>query len=245
MKTRFITSVCSLFMMSSLLLSAQGQEVANPYEDGFLKRFGVAIKAGTYGPGIDLHTSLLPQLKARIGFNYLSYHHQDPIDFFASSPDGEYSIQGSVYDSKIKLPNFNVLLDFYPVKSGIFCITAGAYIGDNKISSKGVANEAFIWDHQVIIPVNDHFKTSLKMGETIKPYFGVGLGRTISNSPVSFRFDLGVVCHSNYTIYYDGESGRETINGLKVLEEAFELPFSTDLLNFWPMLSFSLSYRIK
>jgi hypothetical protein len=229
--------------MSSFLLTAQ--EMSKPYEDGFMKRFGVAIKAGTYGPGIDLHASLLPRLKTRIGFNYMSYDYKENIDFEANSPDGEYSVDGHFYDSKFKFPNANILFDFYPVKSGIFCFTVGAYIGNNKISVKGFAKDAFVWDDHIIVPVNEKFDTSLKMGDTFKPYFGIGLGRTISKSRVSFRFDLGVTYHGNYTIYYDGEHGKEIIDGLKILEEEFDLPVSSDFLKLWPTLSLSISYRIK
>ncbi|MDR1369222.1 MAG: hypothetical protein LBJ72_03695 [Dysgonamonadaceae bacterium] len=241
MKTKITIGL--LFFMSLFHLSAQNS--SKPYEDGFLKRFGIGIKAGTYGPGIDLHTSLFSRLKARIGFNYVSYDYKDPIDFTAHTPDKEYSVDGYFSDSKLKFPNFNVLLDFYPVKAGIFCFTAGAYIGDNKISAKGVADEAFIWGNHEIIPIQSEFDTSLKMGDTFKPYFGIGLGRTISKSRVSFRFDMGVIYHKNYTIYYDGEYGMESIDGLKVLEEDFDLPFSSDFLKLWPTLSLSISYRIK
>lgn len=243
MKTKFIIIAISLFIMSSFQLSAQDQ--VKPYEDGFMKRFGVAVKAGTYGPGIDLHASLLPRLKARIGFNYMSYDYKDNIDFEADSPNGEYSVDGHFYDSKLKFPNANILFDFYPVKSGIFCLTAGAYIGNNKIAAKGFAKDAFVWGNHTIVPVNENFNASLKMGDTFKPYFGIGLGRTISKSRVSFRFDLGVIYHGKYTIYYDGEHGRESIDGLKILEDEFDLPFSSDFLKLWPTLSFSISYRIK
>ncbi len=245
MRTKFITIACAfLFTLSSLQLSAQEKLSGKPYEDGFLKRFGVAAKIGTYGPGVDFHTSLLPNLKARIGFNYMIYDYNDTFDFTADSPtEGQPSVDGFINDSKLNFPNANVLVDFYPVKSGIFCITAGAYIGSNNVKSKGHADAPFVWDDLVINPVNGKFDANLKMGSTVKPYFGIGLGRTISNSRVGFRFDIGAVYQGNYTIESPQSNG--TADGASVLDAEFDLPFSTEILKLWPMMSLSISYRIK
>ncbi len=242
-KWTLILGVVAL-MIASSTLHAQEAESGKPYEDGFLKRFGVAAKVGTYGFGLDLHTSLLPNLKARVGFSYLNFNYDDPIDFSADSPvQGNPEVDGFVNEADLRFPNANLLVDFYPVKSGIFCLTAGAYIGDNKITAYGTANEPFEWDDVVINPVNGKFDAQVKVGNVVKPYFGVGLGKTISNSRVGFRFDLGVVYQGEYTIESDYSSS--VINGGHKLSEDLDLPVSEDVLNLWPMISFSVSYRIK
>ncbi len=244
MKTKFIAITCAFFFtLSSLQLSAQETIPTKPYEDGFLKRFGVAAKLGTYGPGIDFHTSLTSNLKARIGFNYLAYSTNEIFDFTADSPDGQSSVPGDITDAKLKFPNANILLDFYPVKSGIFCITAGAYIGNNNVKAKGTAASPFVWDDLIITPVNGKFDANLKMGSTFKPYLGIGLGRTIPNSRVGFRFDIGAVYQGEYTI--DSPQSSSSVSGSSFAETEFDLPFSSELLKLWPMLSFSISYRIK
>ncbi len=244
MKTKFIAIVCTFFFIfGSFKLSAQETLSEKAYEDGFLKRFGVAAKLGTYGPGIDFHTSLTSNLKARVGFNYMVYNYNESLDFDADSPDGQSSIPGYINGAKLNFPNANILLDFYPVKSGIFCITAGAYIGSNNVKAKGTADGPFVWDDLIITPVNGKFDANLKMGSTFKPYFGIGLGRTISKSRVGFRFDLGAVYQGEYKMESPQSSG--TVSGSSFADANFDLPFSKELLNLWPILSFSISYRIK
>ena len=245
MKTKLIAITSAFFLtICSLQLSAQEQEA---YKDGLFKRFGVAVKAGTYGYGLDFHTSLTPNLKARVGFNHLSLNYDEIYDFNADDVNGNIDpgVDGTFSNARLKFPNANILLDFYPVKSGIFCITAGAYIGNNKIDVDGTAEAPFLWDDIIVTPnPQGKFDGTLKMGNTIKPYLGFGLGRTISKSRLSCRFDIGVVYQGKYTIESPQASG--TADGATVLKNQVDISDGlTDVLKLWPMMSFSISYRIK
>ena len=244
MKTKLIAITGAFFLsLCSLQLSAQEQEA---YKDGAFKRFGVALKASTYGYGLDFSTSLTPNLKTRIGFNYLGFGYNEEYTFNADAADGGYDVPGSLENFKFKFPNANILFDFYPVKSGIFCITAGAYIGSNELTADGKAERPFLWDGVRVTPnSNEKFDATVKMGSTFKPYVGLGLGRTISKSRVSFRFDLGVVFQGDYTI--ESPQASKSVSGVNVLQkELDDFPDSlADALKLWPMMSFSISYRIK
>ena len=248
MKTKLIAITSAFFLtICSMQLSAQEQE-QEAYKDGFFKRFGVAVKASTYGYGLDLSTSLAPNLKARVGFNLLNYKYSDSYEFYPDpAPGYNGDVDGTLENLDIKFPNANILFDFYPVKAGIFCITAGVYIGNNKINSQGTANGPFIWNDIVIRPENNKFDAELKVGNTVKPYFGFGLGRTISKSRLSCRFDLGLVYQGDYTLGSPQSENGKTTNGADVLKKEIEdFPEGlTDALKFWPMMSFSISYRLK
>ena len=246
MKTKLIAITGAFFLsLCSLQLSAQEQFEQEAYKDGAFKRFGVALKASTYGYGLDFSTSLTSNLKTRIGFNYLGFGYDNEYTFNADAADGGSDVPGSLENFKFKFPNANILFDFYPVKSGIFCITAGAYIGSNELTADGKADRAFLWDDITVNPQGGKFDATVKMGSTFKPYVGLGLGRTISKSRVSFRFDLGVVFQGDYTIESSRANG--SASGVNVLQkELDDFPDSlADALKLWPMMSFSISYRIK
>jgi len=69
---------CTILFLSIIFSSmTPGIKAQEAYDGGLLENFGVSAKIGTYGPGIDFHTSLLPNLKARVGFNYLSYNNTE------------------------------------------------------------------------------------------------------------------------------------------------------------------------
>ncbi len=260
MQTKFKTLLLSFALLLSGAFSVNAQDA---HRGGFLENWSVGVDAGLYGFGGYVATSLLPNIKARVGFDYLTYTYKDNISFDAppinvnnESWTGSVDMNGELTDPSLKFPNFKALVDFYPVTDGIFCLTAGFYMGNNNVNTDGMINgyeelsttlgfePAFEFEDIIIQPdPNGKFNAKLKMGNSFKPYLGIGLGRTISKSRVGFRFDLGVVFQGEYTV-----ESRNVVKGIdKINDEAadFDLGVSKELLKLWPMMSFSLSYRIK
>ena len=54
----------------------------------------------------------------------------------------------------------------------------------------------------IVITPNDDgsFDGKLVMGNTIKPYLGIGIGRTIPKNRVGVRFELGMVYQGKYSL---------------------------------------------
>ncbi|GBU08354.1 hypothetical protein AwDysgo_16850 [Bacteroidales bacterium] len=241
-----------LFTFISLSINAQERS-----EDGFLNKFGVGVKLGTYGPGIDVHTSLTKNIKARVGLSLMSYTYTGDVDFTGHYTHKDYptpiAIPGTISDFKFKFFNTSLLFDYYPMESGIFSLTAGVYLGDNSVKSIGKITdyeaivtqypeaEEFEIDGYTFKPYkNGSFDINIALGETIKPYFGFGLGRTIPKSKLGFKFDLGMIYQGMYDIT---SPNTEMDLNEKTESEDIDLPFSRDLLKWWPMISFGLNYR--
>lgn len=245
----------SLVLLTALLFSNLGvaEVKAQDSEKGLFKNWAVGVDLLTlYGFGVYGATSITPNLKARVGFDYLGYTYDNGIDFDADAinsqgvPIDDRPLSGEFTKAKLKFPNAKVLIDYYPRANGLFSVTAGFYVGQNKVTADAKidnyngTDQFEIIDDVVIKPNADGtFSAQLKLGGTIKPYFGIGLGRTIANNRVGFKFDLGVV--------YQGKIKLESdqAQNVQVLESSVDLPISKSTLNWWPMLGFSLSYRIK
>lgn len=247
-KKLILLLVGSVFVLSS---NAQG---------GMFENWAVGVNAGLYGVGVQGATSLTPNLKLRAGFDFLTFKYSKAIDFDApviNSNSMDYEMTGELSDLKLKFPNVKVLVDYYPMENGVFCLTAGFYFGKNKIDANGMINKydevkaavqnehpQFEFEDVVIQPNTDgSFGASLKMGNAIKPYVGIGLGRTIANSRVGFKFELGMVYQGKYKI--ESPNIVEGVSKLNDMAADLDLPVSKSLLNWWPMLNFALSYRIK
>ena len=63
---------------------------------------GIGVRAGTTGLGADVAWSIAPTLSARLGYSGLKW-------------DRDVSTDRVRYDGKLKLSNFNTLLDFSPL----------------------------------------------------------------------------------------------------------------------------------
>lgn len=246
--------IVSLFVCGLIIFSSKAQ-------GGMFENWAVGVNAGLYGVGIQGATSLTPNLKLRAGFDYLHFNYNEAIDFdaeVANAPEGSQieELYGDLNDLKLRFPNAKALVDFYPMKNGVFCLTAGFYLGSNTIKANGLVTNydrvkqqmggvdpQFEFEGTVIDPKDGKFDATLKLGNVIKPYFGIGLGRTIANSRVGFKFELGMV--------YQGKLKVESSNIVKTdynlddVTSNFDMPVPKNLLNWWPMLNFALSYRIR
>ncbi|MDD2314567.1 MAG: hypothetical protein WCR50_02765 [Proteiniphilum sp.] len=242
----------SIMMFVLISLSGKAQE-------GAFESWSAGINAGLYGAGIQGATSLSSHFKLRAGFDYFTYNQQDVAEF---EVDVEYSetqqtATAELTDLEVTLPNFKVLVDYYPMKNGIFCLTGGVYFGNNKASTNGLIRDyqelseqlgesPYLRYEDIVITPNDDgsFFGELGMGNGIKPYIGIGLGRTIPHNRVGFKFELGMVYQGKYTLTSPNmnEAGNDWLDGF--IDE-MELPVSESILNWWPMLNLSLTYRIR
>ncbi|MDU1892219.1 MAG: hypothetical protein E6767_16165 [Dysgonomonas sp.] len=231
------------------------------YQGGPLSHLNVAVRLSTMGFGIEAATPLNSYLKLRAGINYMGYKSSD-FDISLDDPSGmleeaigyvpDYNMKG-----ELNFTNGHVLVDFHPVKKGIFHLTAGAYIGKNQLKAKGYlvdgdGNRATLIDptekwpnidfdgHQLDIN-NGDLNATLQLGQVIKPYFGFGLGRAISKSRVSFKFEMGAIYQGKYTLKQNGKKVETISNAVENFEDIDKI---TNILKWWPMLNFQLTYRI-
>lgn len=248
MKKYFISILIFLFI--SLYGKAQ---------QGTFDSWSIGVNAGLYGVGIQGATSLLPNLKLRAGYDYFNFTQQNVAEFEVDVEYSGYNATASaeLSEMELTLPNFKVMLDYYPVENGIFALTAGLYFGQNKATTNGLIRDYqqlssqlgttpdLRYEDIVISPNSDgSFYGELGMGSKIKPYVGIGLGRTIPHKRVGFKFELGVVNQGKFQLSSPNmnDAGNDWLNGL--IDE-MELPVSEQVLKLWPMLNFSLTYRIK
>ena len=226
--------MCLLFVVTMLVCGTTYAQT--PSEGGAFKNFEISLKAGfVNGFGIDFSTDLHPNIKARVGFNYLGYNASKIIDY----PEGAELEQG-----KLKFVNANLLFDYYPMLNGepmlngMFYITAGAYIGSNKAVIEGNDFDPFSLNDYVIIPdARGYFKGTVKFGGAVKPYLGIGLGRTLSNGIVGFKFDLGVVYQGKINVESDYLNSAMTPNDV---DDVVKFPLLES--KFWPSATLSIVF---
>lgn len=243
----------SLFLLLSIIVF-KGNAQYIPFDS-----WGVGVNAGLYGFGVQGATTLSPNFKLRVGVDYFSYTDRESGEFDIDVIFREYEVttQARLSDTKITFPNFKAMVDYYPVANSIFSITGGFYFGNNRASTNGLIDgyEALVetlgakpvlrYEDVVITPNDDgSFDGKLVMGNTVKPYLGIGIGRTIPRNRVGVKFELGMVYQGEYSLSSPNinEAGNAWFDRLT---DELDLPFSESLLKWWPMLNLSLTYRIN
>ncbi len=246
-----ITKALFLFSILALCCNSFSVKAQDSYAGGLLQNWSAGISGGTYGFGVYGATTILPNLRVRVGYDYMAYEYKKSVFFEAPVMDANGNETGQILDGdfnnvQLKFPNGKILADFYPVKDGIFSITAGFYFGKNTITTEGQLSSYngtdYIGMQDFVIKPNPDgsLGAKLTLGNAVKPYIGIGLGRTIPKNRVGFRFDLGIVYQGDYVF----SSPNATISTQSVDNMVSDINAPTWLLKSWPILNFSLSYRI-
>jgi hypothetical protein len=140
---------------------------------------GVGLRVGTTGVGGDVAFGLVPTLSARIGYSGLSYN--TTVD-----------VTDVKYDTKLKLSNLNLLLDWSPL--GPFRLTGGLIVNDNKADVTGQPSGGTYTINGITYPAAaiGSLGGTVKSGNRAAPYLGIGYGN-VAGAGVNFYFDLGVM----------------------------------------------------
>ena len=159
----------------------------------------------------------------------------------------------------LKFTHGNLLLDYHP--GGIFHVTVGAFAGASIFAVNGYLvdsrnNKAELlpgqsWPSlelgdQILDMPNGRASVDFRLGNAIKPYFGLGLGRAVAkNKRVAFKFELGVLYQGNsYALKQNGKLLDLSKSNEEELKDIHKLLTESWYVRFWPQMNFALSYRI-
>lgn len=223
-------------LISSVALGASNLNAAD---------IGVGAKVGTLGYGADFSVSLTKTINARVSLTTLNIDSQaETVTVGDSSNEGTINAKAD-----IDFGSSALLFDWH-VFDGTFHLTAGLIKADVGATLRGILNDDFIINGQVVTPtdINGGVVTGdITVSDSYKPYIGVGWGRKAAvDSGFSFSAELGIA-------YVDPEVNlNATVNPASVytqaeldalLKEAQESA-DNDLadLNIWPVLSIGVNY---
>ena len=206
-----------LFLVCALALFGIGQSFAgSEYDedaDNLFNHLSIGVSVGSDGIGFDLASPIGNMFAVRAGMSIwprLTYKTDvDPgtdSKSFILNKDGKIDLEG-----KVTLADFKLLFDFYPFKNSPFRVTAGAFIGSQKVVSvynSGQFLERNEWgkvgiqhgDYKIASDKDGNINLDVKTNG-FKPYLGVGYGRTIPHKSIGVAVDLGVQFWGTPAIY--------------------------------------------
>lgn len=183
--------------------AAQGNNFpfVKQFEYDFFNHFGIGASVGLDGIGFDVAAPMGGNFALRAGITYMpKISIKGTFDLNDSDPD----ITDEV-DAKLTLDalDFKLLADLYPLKSGSFHFTIGAFFGSDKFA-KATNTSMFIKDPakygKLGLSIGDYRVTTDEHGyahadavvNNFKPYIGIGFGRAVPKSRLGFSCDFGL-----------------------------------------------------
>ena len=208
----------------TVALAASGSALAD-------HNFGVGVKAGTLGIGVEGTWRPLPYIDIRAGANQYDY-----------TDNGIYG--GVNYDAEINLDNYYVTGNLrFPLSP--FRLTGGLYSNGNEFNAVSGDNGAIIIIGGDPYPAAAVGTLSAKASfDSTSPYFGVGFDFTVLGK-VGMNLDFGVLLQGSpqVSIATDGLlSGDPTFEASLEAERA-ELENELDDYKAWPVVSLGFVFN--
>ena len=255
-KSILILAICATTCVSAF--AQQGDFEA-------FKNLGIGLKVSPFmGYGLEAATGINNHLILRLGVNLTKGINAGYFNFELDESADLMERFGYIPDVRVKpsvdFTHVNLLLDYHP--GGIFHVTVGIFAGATKLGVKGFLADSYNKPAQLLpgytwptveigdqtVEMKDGIATgSFRMGNAIKPYFGLGLGRAVSkNKRLAFKFELGALYQgASYALKLNGKTidlANSTDEDLRDIHEMFT--DNKQYISFWPQMNFQLSYRI-
>lgn len=189
----------TVLIIALTTLFAGGAQAQN---SNIFNHFGAGLSVGTDGIGIDVATPVTDYAAIRAGVSFWpKVKYSENVKIKDNNPllTNNVDIEG-----KLNIFDVKLLADFYPIKSSSFHITAGAFIGQEKLvtvqntspfikdPSKYGKLGLLLGDYRISTDNKGYIEADAKVN-SFKPYLGVGFGRAVPmKHRVSVSFDLGV-----------------------------------------------------
>lgn len=194
-------------------------------------RFGMGVKVGTYGLGVDFGGNFakgLVGVRGSLQFGEVGFDEEiDDID----------------YDGDLTLGGVGLLVDIYPMK-GQFRLTGGLFANRNELGLAGTPT--------VPIEIGDNFYSPAEVGtlsgtigfNSTAPYVGIGYGNVAKGTvPVMFMFDVGLVLQgAGEVTSFSSSTGLVSEDDLAAEIRLIEDDISD--FDVWPVISIGISIRI-
>lgn len=222
----------------------------------------LALTAGltTLGFTVEAVTPLVNHFYIKGGLNTFSYttrQHRIALD----DPYGllnEAFGQNVYYEMRGDARNVHghLVVDYYPFKKGILYLSSGLYFGSTKLTARGsITNKdgspaelqspyewpALEFNGQKIDITNGQLNAELTLGNPLKPYIGIGVGRAIPRRRLGAKLEVGLLFAGKYTLKQNGVN----VETMTTREHNFE---DTDALmkifEYYPMVKVQLNYRL-
>ncbi len=189
--------------------------------------FGLGVKAGTLGLGVEGTFGLSQRVNLRVGVNDYSYS----MDETAS---------GIRYDAELDLSSGALLLDWHPF-AGTFRLSAGLMHNKNALHLKATPTTNQTIGGNTYTPAQIGTLTGDVTFKKSAPYAGIGWGNAASPGRFGLSFEIGALFQGKPDVTLRASSGLVSQVDLGAEEQQAE----ADLADFdvYPVISLGLSFR--
>lgn len=172
----------------------------------------------------------------------LSQYHGLRVDANGFNYNRSFDSGNMHYDGKLKLRSAGFYYDFHPF-AGSFRLTAGALVGNDKVSATGTSNSngTYTINGQQYSAAGSSIHADAKF-PTVRPYLGIGGGQNDTSKGLGFFWDVGVAYGKPSVTYTASQSLVDAAGQSNIDEEKRQLQDKMDKLRYYPVVRLGISY---
>lgn len=189
--------------------------------------FGLGVKAGTLGLGVEGTFALSERVNLRAGIN----------NYSLSRDETASDIQ---YDGDLDLQSGAVLLDWHPF-AGTFRLSAGLMYNKNSLSLTATPTSNQEIGNTTYTPAQIGTLTGDVAFKKNVPYAGLGWGNAARHGRVGFNFELGAMFQGSPKVSLSASGG--AVSQADLASEAQQAEGDLKDFKIYPVISFGLSFR--
>jgi hypothetical protein len=189
--------------------------------------FGLGVKAGTLGAGVEGTFGLSPHFNLRAGVNSYSLSQDE-------------ALSGIRYDGKLDLSSIALLLDWHPF-AGTFRLSAGLMQNRNAMhltttptSNQTIGGNTYTPAEIGTLSGDVTFKKSV-------PYAGVGWGNAARYGRFGFNFEVGALFQGSPKVSLNASGG--AVSQADLASEAQNAEADLHKFKIYPVISLGFSLR--
>jgi hypothetical protein len=189
--------------------------------------FGLGVKAGTLGAGVEGTFGLSPRFNVRAGVNGYSLSQDE-------------TASGIRYDGKLDLSSIALLLDWHPF-AGTFRLTAGLMQNKNTVhltatptSNQTIGGNTYTPAEIGTLSGDVTFKKSA-------PYAGFGWGNAARRGRFGFNFEVGALYQGSPKVSLSASGG--AVSQADLAAEAQSAEADLDKFKIYPVVALGFSLR--
>ena len=193
--------------------------------------FGLGVKAGTLGLGLEGTWRPLPYLDVRVGANLFDYNDTG-------------TEAGVDYDVELNLDTFYLTGNFrFPASP--FRVTAGLYQNGNELNLESLNTDGFLEVGDITYPTADvgTVRSTTSFAST-SPYLGVGYDFTVARK-IGLNLDFGVLWQGepDVAMTADGILADDPVFQTSLEQERQELQDEVSDYKAWPVISLGFVFN--
>lgn len=250
-----------LLPLLAMLMAAQGAQAQFTKKKkidklGVFDHVGIGVGVGTTGIDFQVAAPITDYLALRTGYSFMP-------DGASYKEDVNYHVNGVQQKTEIEAElnegDFKLLLDFYPLRYATFHITAGFFLGKERVVNaenttpvttiSGMPVSALgggleIGDY-VIGFDDDGIAHAAIQVKKFKPYVGIGFGRAVPRKRLNVDFELGTQFWGSPKVMMQSPNGtwtQATSSDVKHEDDGFIDAVSK--VKVFPVLTLRLNGRI-